>query len=291
MGQANRCVILGATGMVGQALMAEARGRFKLVTGAARHCADQSIDMSDEAALRHTLRQLHPDLVVNAAALTAFDTCEREPALADLLNGHSVAVLAKHCAETGAKLVQISTDHFYTGDGDALHDEEAPVQLLNAYGRSKYAGEQNALATPNSLVVRTNVTGLRHWPDRPTFFEWVLGKLKSGDKITAFDDYFTSTIDSGTLARAVFDLSQSRHSGLFNVACREVSSKATFIAGLAARMGLGDAGIEIGSVQSLDTKRAESCGLAVGKAERALGYHLPDRTQVIEALLAGSASG
>jgi dTDP-4-dehydrorhamnose reductase len=277
--------------MVGQALMAEASGRFKVVTGAARHGSDQSVDMSDEAALRHTLCQVRPDLVVNAAALTAFDTCERDPALADLLNGYSVAVLAKYCTETEARLVQISTDHFYTGDGDALHDEEAPVQLLNEYGRSKHAGEQNALAGSNSLVVRTNVTGWRHWPNRPTFLEWAVGRLKSGDKITAFGDYFTSTMDSGTLARAVFDLSQAGHCGLFNIACREVSSKADFISGLAAHLGLGDGGIEIGSVQSLTTKRAESCGLAVGKAERALGYHLPDRAQVVEALLAGSAHG
>jgi dTDP-4-dehydrorhamnose reductase len=291
MSQANRCLILGATGMVGQALMAEAQGRFGRVSGAARHGADQCIDLCDGIELRRSLDQLKPDLVVNAAALTAFDACEQDPVLADLLNGRSVAILAKYCADADAKLVQISTDQYYTGDGDAHHDEEANVHMLNAYGRSKYAGEQNALAAPKSLVVRTNVTGWRHWPDRPTFLEWAVDMLKAGRKITAFGDYYTSTMDSRALARAVFDLSQARHDGLFNVACREVSSKMTFISHLATCLGLGNAYIELGSVRSLGNKRAESCGLAVGKAEAALGYRLPDRAQVIDALLAGLTSG
>jgi dTDP-4-dehydrorhamnose reductase len=285
--QANRCLILGATGMVGQALMAEAPNRFGRVIGAARRGAEESIDLCDAAALRRALDHSKPDLVVNAAALTAFDACERDPALAGLLNGRGVMVLAEYCAAAEAKLIQISTDQFFSGDGDAAHDEAAPVHLLNEYARSKYAGEQNALAAPTALVVRTNVTGWRHWRDQPTFLEWAIGMLKSGEKITAFGDYYTSTIDSRALARAAFDLSHGGHSGLFNVACREVSSKAAFISDLAARMGFGAAEIEVGSVRSLGTNRAESCGLAVGKAERALGYRLPDREQVIDALLAG----
>ena len=197
--------------------------------------------------------------------------------------------MAEYCTRTDTSLLQISTDHFYTGDNDALHDEEAPVRLVNEYARSKYAGEQHARIAPKSLVIRTNVTGWRWWKGRPTFFEWAIDSLNRGERITAFEDYFTSTIDSNSLARAAINLSLGGYHGLFNVACREVSSKMMFITLLAKKLGFGDADIVEGSVRSLGANRAESCGLAVGKAERALGYHLPDCGQVIDALLAEAA--
>lgn len=286
MSQLKHCLILGATGMVGQALMTEAQGRFGEVSGAARRDAEWHVDFCDPASLRHVLNSCESDLVVNAVALTAFDACEKDPVLARALNADSVTIIAEYCKASGAELVQISTDQFYVGDREALHDEQAPVHLLNEYARSKYAGEKNALAIPNALVVRTNVTGWRHWQGRPSFIEWAISALRSGEKITAFEDYYTSTIDSGALARSVFDLSQAGHKGVFNVACREVSSKSVFIFRLASRLGVPDANIVIGSVVSLGTNRAESCGLAVNKAEQALGYLLPNSEQVFDALLA-----
>ncbi len=259
--------------------------------GAARQGTDEAIDLTNLAALRRALERLRPELIVNAAALTNFDTCEREPAMALTLNGQCVGVLADYCGESKAILVQISTDQYYTGDVDTAHDEEAPVRLLNEYARSKFAGEEHALAAHNSLVIRTNVTGWRGWPDRPTFLEWAVGMLESGDEVTAFGDYFTSTIDCRTLARATFELWHAGFSGLFNVASREVVSKKTFMIRLARHLGKSQARIVDGSVRTLGTNRAESCGLAVTKAEAALGYRLPDCDEVIRALLAVRTTG
>ena len=275
--------------MVGQAFMVEAAARFGEVMGAARHSADLAVDLCDVTALRQVLESQQPHLIVNAAALTAFEVCERNPSLAYLLNARAVAIMAEYCTHADASLLQISTDHYYTGDADVMHDEEASVRLINEYAGSKYAGEQLACVAMKSLVVRTNVTGWRRWKDRPTFIEWAIDALKRGERIIAFNDYFTSTIDSKSLARAALNLYDAGYYGLFNVACSEVSSKMTFITQLALKLGFSAADIVEGSVRSLETNRAESCGLAVGKAERALGYRLPDCGQVIDALLVGQA--
>ena len=288
MNELERCLALGATGLVGQTFMVEAASRFGEVVGAARQGADLTVDLCDATALCQILERQKPNLVVNVAALTTFDVCERDPSLAYLLNARAVAIMAEYCTREDILLLQISTDQFYTGDSYALHDEEAPVRLINEYARSKYAGEQHACVAPKSLVIRTNVTGWRRWKDRPTFIEWTIDLLNKGERITAFDDYFTSTIDSSSLARAAINLSLDGYRGLFNVACREVSSKKTFITQLAKKLGFGVTNIVEGSVGLLGTNRAESCGLAVSKAERALGYRLPDAGQVIDVLLAGA---
>ncbi len=63
--------------------------------------------------------------------------------------------------------MQISTDHYFCGQGDLKHDESAPVTLLNEYARTKYAGEAFALTNPEACVIRTNVVGFRGWEVRP----------------------------------------------------------------------------------------------------------------------------
>ena len=217
--------------------------------------------------------------------MTDLDRCERELDAAHRVNAEAVGVMAQACARPGISLVQVSADHFFTGDRDRLHDETAPVHLVNEYARSKFAGEALAMAAPKALVVRTNVTGLRGWP-RPTFFEWAVDALRHRKPMVLFGDYFTSTIDTGSLARAILDLVDRKASGLINVAAREVASKRQFMEALAQVMGMKLDWAAEGSVRSLSVRRAESLGLDVSRAESLLGYQLPDFRTVIERLVA-----
>jgi dTDP-4-dehydrorhamnose reductase len=164
-----------------------------------------------------------------------------------------------------------------------LHNETAPVQLVNEYARSKYAGEAASLDLANALVVRTNFTGPRGWP-QPTFFEWAADSLRGHLPMTLFDDYFTSTIDAAALARALFDLIQKKAAGLLNVASRQVASKKQFVEALARAMSIDLDRATSGSVKNLSVPRAESLGLDVSRAEAILGYALPDLTSVAASL-------
>ena len=279
-------LVTGSTGMLGQAWMRTATQRGINAVGASRSSADHPLDLRNEADLARILDKCNPDLVVNCAAMTDLEAYEANPAGAHAINASAVRVLGEQCTVRGIRLVQISTDQYFTGDGDLKHDETATVQLVNQYARGKHAAEKFALMCPGSLVLRTNVVGFRGW-SKTTFVEWVIESLASGGKMTLFEDFFTSSIDAGSFASAALDLIGKRASGLLNLASSEVSSKQRFIEELAGAFGYSLANATSGSVRSIGgARRAESCGLDVTRAEQLLGYRLPILSQVIEALRA-----
>ena len=236
-------ILFGATGMVGQAIAAEAHRRGRKLAGVSRHGSDRTADLADLDALRALLEDEAPDLVINAAAVADIDICERDPAAALSVNARAVLVMAEYCHDAAIPLVQISTDHFFTGNGPQPHTELAPVALLNEYARTKYLGEGFACVAPLALVVRTNVTGLRGIASRPTFAEWAFDALERRAPITLFDDFYASTIDAPSFARALLDLVDRGATGIVNLAARTVASKWRFVhapredAGDHARLG------------------------------------------------------
>ena len=99
-------------------------------------------DLTNLQGLAETVRQLQPDIIVNAAAYTAVDKAESEPDLARLINATAPGVLATEAARIGAWLVHYSTDYVFDGSGHAPWRESDTPAPLNVYGRSKWEGEQ-----------------------------------------------------------------------------------------------------------------------------------------------------
>ena len=278
-----RILILGGTGLLGRALYSEAMKRGHKPMSAARHNADYHLDLQDENALKKLLPKTSPDMIINAAALVDLAACEAAPDLAHTINARPAHILAKWSAQTGTPFVHISTDHFFDGDGDAKHDERAPITLCNAYARSKYAGEGFALEAPNALVLRAALVGFH--PDGRGFAHWAMHALQNRKPLTLFDDFYGSLIDIETFSAALFDLWERQAKGLFNLASADVSSKKDFILALALAAGITPGPVQTGSVTALTPRRARSLGLDVGKAEAVLGYALPGREAVCAALV------
>lgn len=283
-------IVLGSTGMLGQALLREAARRSMPCTGFARGApGGGALDLTDDKALARALRRVpgpaDSQVIVNAAALTDLEACERDPARASAINTRLPGELAAHCQRSGRTLVQISTDHFHTGGVNNLHDERCDVELLNHYARSKFAGEARAAECSGSLIVRTNIIGLRGWAGRPTFVEWALDALHQGRPFTAFEDVYASSIEVGQFSIALFDLIAQRATGLLNVAARDAVSKATFIRALAQALGLDHRHCQSGSHTARPgVPRANALGLDVCRAERLLKRRLPDHSAVVAEL-------
>jgi len=172
-----RILILGGTGLLGRALCAEAKRRGHEPHSAARSHADYTLDLCEEDCLASVLAEAKPDMVINAAALIDLAACEADPVRADHINARPARILACWSHQTGKPFVHISTDHFFDGDGDAKHDEQAAVVLCNAYARSKYTAEQNALTAPLAFIVRTSIAGFH--PDGRGFAQWALDSLQN----------------------------------------------------------------------------------------------------------------
>jgi dTDP-4-dehydrorhamnose reductase len=102
-------------------------------------------DLTDEDQTRGAILRARPDTVVHCAAFTAVDKAEAEPALCRAVNVDGTAHVAAACAELGAKMVYISTDYVFGGQGDAPFEVDAPKKPINQYGLTKALGEDAVL--------------------------------------------------------------------------------------------------------------------------------------------------
>jgi len=117
----------------------------------------EELDLTDLESVRRTVRQVRPDVIVNAAAYTRVDQAECERELAFLVNARAPAVLAEIARQLGSLLVHYSTDYVFDGQSSAAYVEDSPPAPLNVYGESKLAGEQGIQATgARYLILRTS---------------------------------------------------------------------------------------------------------------------------------------
>ena len=114
------------------------------------------LDLRGPETIRQVMRNANPQLVVNAAAYTAVDAAETDEATALAVNAEAPRLLAKEAKKIGAMLIHFSTDYVFDGSKKAPYVETDPVNPLNAYGRTKLAGEQ-AIRTSGAdhLIFRT----------------------------------------------------------------------------------------------------------------------------------------
>ena len=152
-----KILLLGKNGQVGWELQRSLAPLGELIA-LDRHVVDGLCgDLSDVDALRATIRQVKPDVIVNAAAYTAVDKAESETELADRVNGQASQVMAEEAATLGAWLIHYSTDYVFSGQGSLPWQESDPVAPVNHYGASKLAGEQAITASGcKHLIFRTS---------------------------------------------------------------------------------------------------------------------------------------
>jgi dTDP-4-dehydrorhamnose reductase len=281
-----KVLIIGSTGMLGKALLKEARSRNYNPIGIARRDADICIDISNDADLKKAVLDVSPDVLINTAANINLEECEKNPSYAYLVNARPSSILSDICFQSGIYYIYISTDHYFTGDKDKKHNENHPIKLLNEYSRSKYIGEVFTLFNLHSLVIRTNIVGFRRRDNQQTFVEWIIKSIRNSLPVTLFEDYYTSSINVTQFASCLYDLINQRPSGILNVASNEVKSKKDFIEAIAFQLGIDLSTAQTGSVFDLHgVRRAESLGLDVSKAEHILGYDLPTFKQVISSIM------
>lgn len=152
-----KILLLGKNGQVGWELQ-RALAPLGEVIALDRHTVDGLCgDLSNLVALRATIRQVRPDVIVNAAAYTAVDKAESETVLADLVNGQASEVMAQEAAALNAWLIHYSTDYVFSGEGLKSWQETDAVAPVNHYGASKLAGERAIIASGcKHLIFRTS---------------------------------------------------------------------------------------------------------------------------------------
>ena len=158
------------------------------------HCGD----FSQPEGVRDTVRQLRPDVIVNAAAHTAVDKAESEPEFARLLNATTPGVLAEEAGRLGAWLVHYSTDYVFDGSGSRPWVETDAPAPLSCYGRTKLEGEQHIQQSGcKHLILRTSWVYAARGGN---FAKTMLRLAQERDRLTVIDDQWGAPTGADLLA-------------------------------------------------------------------------------------------
>jgi dTDP-4-dehydrorhamnose reductase len=222
-----KILLTGGRGQVGYELERCLQGQGEVIAP-----GRELLDIARLTQVREFVRDLRPELIVNAAAYTAVDRAESEPALAHLINAEAPGVLAEEARRLGAAIVHFSTDYVFDGSKAAPYVESDVPAPLNVYGRTKLLGEQAiAAAGARHLVLRTSwVYGMRGH----NFLLTMLRLARERGQLRVVSDQYGTPTWSRTVAQATADiLAQARvgggdwwdrHGGLYHLACQGQTS-------------------------------------------------------------------
>ncbi|MHC4428054.1 MAG: dTDP-4-dehydrorhamnose reductase [Planctomycetota bacterium] len=236
MGRSGPTVIVGTIGMLGRALA----DIFPRCMPVVEIPGPEDLDVTDAAAVETRLESLQPSVVINATGYTDVDEAEREPEAADLVNRQGPANLAAACEMVDALLVHYSTDYVFDGTLDRPYQPDDRPHPINAYGRSKLAGEQAVRnAGGQWLIIRSS------WmfaPHGRNFVRTILEHARRAESLSVVDDQRGTPTYAPDLAAASLELVDAGARGILHVAnageCTwfELAGAAVECAGLECRI-------------------------------------------------------
>jgi len=233
MGVYDSILVTGGGGMLAHALavaLNERGHQAKLLTRA-------DADIRDEASLGRAFATYQPTLVLNCAAHTKVDLCEKQQADADAINGHAVGSLAKMCRDSDAMLVHFSTDYVFDGKLRRPLRPDDPVGPASAYGKSKLLGERllQENAPARWIIART---AWLYGPGGPNFPQTMLKVARAGKPLTVIDDQHGSPTYTFDLARATLDLIDREVKGIWHLTNSDQTSWHDFAAAIFEELGV-----------------------------------------------------
>jgi dTDP-4-dehydrorhamnose reductase len=285
-----RLLLTGAHGQVGWEL-----NRSLMPLGDVIALGRGQCDLSRPERLPGLIRDSKPDVIVNGAAYTAVDKAEQEEELATIVNGTAVGVLAEEARKAGTLLVHYSTDYVFDGEKPTPYDEDDAPHPINAYGRSKLAGETALRQAGGAcLVLRTSWVYAGRGRN---FLHTVLRLAQGREDLRIVDDqvgaptWARNIADATTMIVAAARREQARGqfaSGIVNLTASSATSWHGFAAAIldeAARHGLLAQHPPLRPIASRDyptpAARPKNSRLAGERLRQRFGIALPDWRQAL----------
>ena len=186
----------------------------------------EELELTTEDGAKNFILEKKPELVAHCAAYTAVDKAESEAELALTVNGMGTRWVAEACREVGAKMIYISTDYVFGGDGKTpyeVHDEKKPV---NVYGRSKLLGEDAvSMILEKYFIVRTSwVFGI----NGHNFIKTMLRLGETKKSLRVVDDQIGSPTYTVDLAKLLADMAATEKYGVYHASNEGFCSWADF---------------------------------------------------------------
>jgi dTDP-4-dehydrorhamnose reductase len=165
------------------------------------------LDITDSVAVEKFFEELRPTIVLNAAAWTAVDDAEGHEVAALRVNAQGPANLAMSSAQFGARLIHVSTDYVFNGQANIPYTITSPTEPMNAYGRTKLAGEIAVRDVRNgvSCIVRTAWLYSEHGKN---FAKTMTNRALRGEEVRVVDDQFGQPTSAHDVAQLIWSISQ-----------------------------------------------------------------------------------
>lgn len=281
-----RLLVVGASGLVGSNLVVCADGRGWDVQGTYHtepptlDVPAHRLDVTDADAVRDRIRAADPDWVVNAAAMTDVDECERRQERATAINARAPGYLAAACDRASAGMVHLSTDYVFDGRRADLYGEDDDPAPLQRYGETKLAGERRVHEEmADAVVVRLSfVYGIHRATGELTGFPaWVRDRLARVEETPLFTDQYVTPTRAEQAAETVLALLTVDATGHFHVASSSCVTPYHLGQSIADRAGTDGSVLRPGSMDDVDraaTRPVNSC-LDVNRIEDRLGRDQP----------------
>ena len=233
--QMKRILITGCNGQLGRAIQKEYGNSVEFIrTDMLDAEGIIKLDISDLDAVRELVNDSRPDVIINCAAFTNVDGCEVKEDVAYQANAIGPKNLAIAAKEVGAKLVHISTDYVFDGNGTRPYVETDEPNPVSAYGRTKLAGEKFVQENADKyFILRTAWL----YGDGKNFVKTMLSLSETHDEISVVCDQLGSPTSAVELSKMIHFLEPTENYGLYHATCEGDTNWADFTEEIFAKAG------------------------------------------------------
>lgn len=279
-------VLCGANGQVGSYLQKVLSSDYDVVAVTRRE-----IDLTKVDTIQTSLKQLNPDLIINAAAYTAVDAAETDQENAFLVNNKAVEQLAIYSSKNNVPLIHYSTDYVFSGDAEQPYIEDSEPSPNGVYGESKLAGEQAVVdADAPAVILRTSWV---YSNVGKNFYKTMKRLAGDHDELSVVSDQIGSPTYAGSIADAtkkmvgiIFQQGELLDSqrGIYHFSCNGYTSWHGFASELLKMNGFDK--IKINAIQTSEfptpAKRPAYSVLDNSKLAETFSIRLPDWRQALQ---------
>ena len=231
-----KVLVTGCNGQLGRAIQKEYAGDVTFIlTDVAEGEGITSLDIADIDAVMSLVLNEKPDVIINCAALTNVDGCEKMWDLAYKINAIGPRNLAIAATAVGAKLVHVSTDYVFAGTERTPRTEFDTPDPISAYGKTKLEGEQFVRQFAEKLfILRTAWL----YGDGKNFVKTMVRVSKTHDEVSVVCDQFGSPTSAVELAKMIHFLEGTDNYGIFHATCEGETNWADFTEAFYAKLGI-----------------------------------------------------
>lgn len=263
-----KVLIVGANGMLGQAVSAE----VSLAGIGFETTNSRELDIRDAYETKNVVSDVGADYVINCAAFTRVDDAEVEKNAAISVNALGAENLANSCKAAGSKLIHISTDYVFEGIGSEPYKESDVTNPLTVYGKSKLEGEKRILASgADSYILRT---AWLYGAGGKNFVTAMIDLANRQGRISVVDDQIGQPTSTAQLAKGILSVLEVKPSfGIYNATCKGQTSWFHFAECIFQTLNFSDIDlVPVGSEQFL--RPATRPGYSVLSSEKWMANNL-----------------